>query len=132
MQAEPDVAARFQHPMLYARVRFIHASFINLWTQSMRVGIAEFEHLEDGDPKTFEMLASGETFGVFQLESAGMRRAVLELKPESSLAYHYRGVIQHRRGPLHLAAGRESKAREMFSAAIVALIVGIVVLIKSR
>ncbi|HEX5141378.1 MAG TPA: DNA polymerase III subunit alpha, partial [Dehalococcoidia bacterium] len=43
----------------------------------------DLEHLEDGDPKSFEMLASGETFGVFQLESAGMRRAVLELKPTS-------------------------------------------------
>ena len=31
-------------------------------------------------PKTFEMLGGGETFGVFQLESAGMRRAVQELQ----------------------------------------------------
>ncbi len=43
----------------------------------------DLEHLEDGDEKTFAMLATGETFGVFQLESAGMRRAVLELKPTS-------------------------------------------------
>lgn len=33
------------------------------------------------DKKTFEMLASGETTGVFQLESAGMRRYIKELKP---------------------------------------------------
>jgi DNA polymerase-3 subunit alpha len=41
------------------------------------------EDLPDGDPRSFEMLGSGETFGVFQLESAGMRRAVIELKPNS-------------------------------------------------
>jgi DNA polymerase-3 subunit alpha len=37
--------------------------------------------LDDG--KTFELLASGETTGVFQLESAGMRRYVRELRPTS-------------------------------------------------
>ncbi len=33
------------------------------------------------DAKTYAMLASGETTGVFQLESAGMRRYIKELKP---------------------------------------------------
>jgi len=33
------------------------------------------------DAKTFELLSSGETTGVFQLEGAGMRRFVKELKP---------------------------------------------------
>lgn len=33
------------------------------------------------DKKTYEMLALGETTGVFQLESAGMRRYIRELKP---------------------------------------------------
>ncbi len=33
------------------------------------------------DKRTYEMLAQGETTGVFQLESAGMRRYVKELKP---------------------------------------------------
>lgn len=35
------------------------------------------------DSKTFEMLGRGDTNGVFQLESAGMRRNVIELKPNS-------------------------------------------------
>ena len=35
------------------------------------------------DKTTFELLASGETTGVFQLESAGMRRYVRELRPTS-------------------------------------------------
>ena len=33
------------------------------------------------DTKTFELLASGETVGVFQLEGSGMRRYIKELKP---------------------------------------------------
>ena len=35
------------------------------------------------DKKTFELLAKGETTGVFQLESGGMRRYLKELKPTS-------------------------------------------------
>jgi len=38
-------------------------------------------HLPMDDAKTFELLASGETHSVFQLESAGMRRYIKELKP---------------------------------------------------
>jgi len=33
------------------------------------------------DAKTFDLLSSGETFGVFQLEGVGMRRYIKELKP---------------------------------------------------
>ncbi len=35
------------------------------------------------DSKTYEMLGRGDTNGVFQLESAGMRRNVVDLKPNS-------------------------------------------------
>ncbi|HRF59718.1 MAG TPA: DNA polymerase III subunit alpha [Fimbriimonadaceae bacterium] len=35
------------------------------------------------DKKTFDMLSRGETVGVFQLESGGMRRNIIELKPQS-------------------------------------------------
>ncbi|MEK7534371.1 MAG: DNA polymerase III subunit alpha [Patescibacteria group bacterium] len=35
------------------------------------------------DKKTFELLSSGETTGIFQLESSGMRRYIKELKPTS-------------------------------------------------
>jgi len=39
--------------------------------------------LPDDDARTFEMLGRGETTGVFQLESDGMRRVVSELRPNS-------------------------------------------------
>lgn len=35
------------------------------------------------DQATFDMLSRGETVGVFQLESGGMRRNIVELKPQS-------------------------------------------------
>jgi DNA polymerase-3 subunit alpha len=34
------------------------------------------------DPKTYEMLARGETVGIFQVESAGMRKALIGMKPD--------------------------------------------------
>ena len=34
------------------------------------------------DPKTFETLARGETVGIFQVESQGMRRALVDMRPD--------------------------------------------------
>jgi len=42
-----------------------------------------FSNISFDDPKTYELLASGETTGIFQLESSGMRRYIKELKPTS-------------------------------------------------
>ena len=73
---------------------------VNLIRERRGVTIV-LEDLPDGDPATFTMLGQGETFGVFQLESAGMRRAVQELKPTSvddlaALVALYRpGPMQH-------------------------------------
>jgi DNA polymerase-3 subunit alpha len=41
----------------------------------------DLQHIPLDDTSTFELLASGETKGIFQLESAGMRRYIKELKP---------------------------------------------------
>jgi DNA polymerase-3 subunit alpha len=43
----------------------------------------DLERIPLDDAATFDLLASGETTGVFQLESAGMRRYVRELRPTS-------------------------------------------------
>jgi DNA polymerase-3 subunit alpha len=43
----------------------------------------DLQHIPLDDAKTFELLASGETKGIFQLESAGMRRYIKELEPTS-------------------------------------------------
>jgi len=41
----------------------------------------DLQRIPLNDAKTFELLASGETKGIFQLESSGMRRCIKELKP---------------------------------------------------
>ena len=42
----------------------------------------DVEAIPYDDQPTFELLARGETAGVFQLESSGMRQVVMELKPD--------------------------------------------------
>ena len=42
----------------------------------------DLDHLPDGDRKTYELLGRGDTAGVFQLESAGMRQVLTDLKPD--------------------------------------------------
>ncbi|HXK34596.1 MAG TPA: DNA polymerase III subunit alpha, partial [Dehalococcoidia bacterium] len=69
----------------------------------------DLESLEDGDAKTFEMLGRGDTFGVFQLESPGMRRAIQELRPDS-VAELMALVALYRPGPMqHIGAYARSK-----------------------
>src|SRR5260370_21457215 len=41
-------------------------------------GAVPFDHA-----KTFELLSAGDTHGVFQLEGAGMRRMVMDMRPQS-------------------------------------------------
>jgi DNA polymerase-3 subunit alpha len=55
--------------------------------------------IPDDDQKTFETLSRGDTTGVFQLESDGMRRVVTELKP-SSLDDIVALVALYRPGPM--------------------------------
>jgi DNA polymerase-3 subunit alpha len=55
--------------------------------------------LPDGDAKTYDLLGKGETFGVFQLESSGMRRYIQELQP-ASIAELSAMVALYRPGPM--------------------------------
>jgi DNA polymerase-3 subunit alpha len=45
--------------------------------------LIDLDHIPLDDAKTFGLLSSGETTGVFQLESPGMRRWIRELRPTS-------------------------------------------------
>jgi DNA polymerase-3 subunit alpha len=65
--------------------------------------------LPDGDPKTMEMLGKGETFGVFQLESSGMRRYIQDLQP-TNIADLCAMVALYRPGPMqHIPRYIDSK-----------------------
>ena len=58
-------------------------------------------HLPIDDTKTFALLSAGETTGVFQLESAGMRRYIKDLKPScfsdiaAMVALYRPGPMEH-------------------------------------
>ena len=73
----------------------------------------DLSKLPDGDPRTYEMLSAGDTFGVFQLESGGMQRAVQDLQPTSikdlaALVALYRpGPIQHIPTYIHAKHGQD-------------------------
>jgi len=41
----------------------------------------DLNQVSDDDPQTYEMLSKGDTTGIFQLESAGMRRVLRDLRP---------------------------------------------------
>ncbi len=68
--------------------------------QSRDVDI-DLHNIPMNDAKTFELLSSGETVGVFQLEGAGMRRYIKELKPTTfsdiaaMIALYRPGPMEH-------------------------------------
>lgn len=63
--------------------------------------ILDIDNLPLDDKKTYELLASGETMGVFQLESPGMRRVARTLKP-SQFSDITAMVALYRPGPMDL------------------------------
>ncbi|MBO4627177.1 MAG: DNA polymerase III subunit alpha [Lachnospiraceae bacterium] len=59
----------------------------------------EIEKLSYDDPKVYELLASGKTEGIFQLESAGMKAFMKKLKPQC-LEDVIAGISLYRPGPM--------------------------------
>ncbi|MGA8922847.1 MAG: DNA polymerase III subunit alpha [Candidatus Dormiibacterota bacterium] len=43
----------------------------------------DLEHIPFDDPKTYELISNGDTHGVFQFEGAGMRRMLMDMRPQS-------------------------------------------------
>ncbi|MED4584831.1 DNA polymerase III subunit alpha [Brevibacillus choshinensis] len=61
----------------------------------------DLEAIPTDDPKTFRMLSRGETTGVFQLESSGMRNVLRDLKP-SNLDDIIAVLALYRPGPMEI------------------------------
>lgn len=59
----------------------------------------DFSRIPMDDPEVFAMISEGDTDGVFQLESPGMRNFMKELKP-SSLEDVIAGIALYRPGPM--------------------------------
>ena len=100
-----------QYPMdAIAKLGLLKMDFLGLVNltilQKCRAYIADTRH-EDmdllkvplDDTKTFDVLGSGDTSGIFQLESAGIRRYIKELKP-TSLGDLSAMIALYRPGPL--------------------------------
>lgn len=51
------------------------------WVSEQEGKAPDFRYISDDDPKTYEMLGNGDTTGIFQLESAGIRKVLKDLKP---------------------------------------------------
>ena len=72
-------------------IGLVKFDFLGLKTLTVIKKTIEFIHKDDpnfdiskidlSDKKTFELLSSGETMGIFQLESSGMREVLKQLKP---------------------------------------------------
>ena len=58
-----------------------------------------FSAMEYDDPKVYELLSSGNTLGVFQLESGGMRSFMKQLKPDN-FEDIVAGISLYRPGPM--------------------------------
>ena len=59
----------------------------------------DIDNLDMSDPETYNMISRGDTDGVFQLESAGMKEFMKELKP-SSIEDIIAGISLYRPGPM--------------------------------
>lgn len=59
----------------------------------------DFEDCQYDDPNVFELIASGNTDAVFQLESGGMKRVMKDLKPDC-LEDIIAGISLYRPGPM--------------------------------
>ncbi|HKE00771.1 MAG TPA: DNA polymerase III subunit alpha, partial [Planctomycetota bacterium] len=120
-KAGDDVMTQFDMESL-EKVGLLKMDFLGLRTLTIlekgrqlvkqRTGVApDLEHLPLDDAKTYELLASGRTLGVFQLESEGMRRLLAHMKPN-----RFEDVIAvlalYRPGPLGMGMHETYAARK--------------------
>jgi DNA polymerase-3 subunit alpha len=82
-------------------VKFDFLGLRTLSTVSRCVALCgiDIDAVPDGDAGTYQLLREGRTLGVFQLESAGMRRLLAKLRP-TSLAHLSAMLALYRPGPI--------------------------------
>lgn len=95
-----DAIGLLKFDFLGLRNLSIIQSTLNLVKQYRSESIA-IDEIPLDDPKTFTLLASGDTMGVFQLESSGMRRVARSLRP-SQFSDIMALVALYRPGPMDL------------------------------
>jgi len=112
LYTDPKTGAQVtQYPMSYVeKIGLVKFDFLGLKTLTViekavqlirQSGATDFDLklVRDDEPKTYQLLSRGETTGVFQLESSGMKEYLVKLKPscfEDLIAM----VALYRPGPL--------------------------------
>lgn len=81
----------------------IMARACELISQRHRVSL-NLDNIPTDDPATYELLGRGETAGVFQVEGSGMRRYMMQMKPEK-LEHVIAMVALFRPGPMEFIPG---------------------------
>lgn len=84
-----------QYPMdILEKLKFLKMDFLALrnlsviqetirWVRELRGEEIDIDNIDQNDPKVYELFSRGETDGVFQFESDGMRQLLREFQPES-------------------------------------------------
>lgn len=118
LQRKPDSETVIQYDMDAVKdIGLLKVDFLglrNLWVIEQTLNIIKqkrkieinIENLPPRDEKTFAMLRKGESAGVFQLESPGMRNLLKELEP-SRIEDIVACVALHRPGPLRSGMMRD-------------------------
>lgn len=87
------------------------------FVQEQRGELVDISEIPLDDPEVYKLLVKGETVGIFQLESGGMRRLARNLKP-SSFSDITAMVALYRPGPMELIAdfvkGKENPQKVVY------------------
>lgn len=86
-----QTVTQYEYPILESigllKVDFLGLATLTLMREAARLikerhGVEyTLENLPIDDPKTYELLTAGDVMGVFQVEGAGMRRCLMDLRP---------------------------------------------------
>jgi len=71
---------------------------LQLIEETLKISL-DLSSVPDDDPQTYTMIGKGDTLGLFQLESAGFRRFMRELKP-TNIEDIIAGISLYRPGPM--------------------------------
>ena len=71
------------HYFLGLRTLTVVDNAVKMVNKRLGAGSLDIEKISYEDKKVYELISSGKTEGIFQLESAGMKNFMKELKPEN-------------------------------------------------
>ena len=104
-----DTVTQYEFPILESigllKIDFLGLATLTLMREATRLirerhGIEyTLDNIPLDDPKTYELLTSGDVMGVFQVEGAGMRRVLMELRP-SEFEHIGATIALYRPGPM--------------------------------